>query len=319
VGDLIGRRRLLALAAALGLAGAAPVKAGPKPAMSRDLSGTWTHAWYTRLQRPKAFKALVATAAEAEAFEAPRRDSHGEIYAKEDELGQAQSEFPDNGPGLARIRGEIRSSWITDPADGRIPWRPGARKRADVDAEEEPNRLDGVEQRPTDERCLTASGNGAPLLNAHDSNVLQLVLTRDHLAIVSENNHGVRIVRIVADAAAPRAAEPPAWFGHSLGHWEDATLVVETAGFRPGFTKIADDLVLSDQARVVERFTRTGPAEITYAFEVADPSLFTRPFRGEMVWRPAAGLIYEYACHEGNYSLPGILSAARQTETATAR
>jgi len=97
-----------------------------------------------------------------------------------------------------------------------------------------------------------------------------------------------------------------------VGHWEGATLVVVTTDLRPGLTKVSDELKLSDHARVVERFTRTGPREISYLFEVSDPTLFTQTWRGEMVFRPAEGPLYEYACHEGNYSLPSILAAARQ-------
>jgi hypothetical protein len=176
--------------------------------------------------------------------------------------------------------------------------------------EDDPRTLDDVEQRPTDERCLTAGGSGAPLLNTHDANVLQIVQTPDSLAIVTENNHEVRVIRI----GAARRPEPPRWFGVSIGHWEGATLVAETTGLRPGVTKLNDDLSLSDRSRVTERFTRTGPKEISYLFQVEDPTLFTQVWRGEMVLRSSEGRIYEYACHEGNYSLPGILAAARQAD-----
>ena len=88
---------------------------------------------------------------------------------------------------------------------------------------------------------------------------------------------------------------------------------------RPGVTRLSDDLSLSERSRVVEQFTRTGPDEIGYLFRVEDPSLFTRPWGGEMVFRPAGGQIYEYACHEGNYSLPGILAAARQGNQGPAK
>jgi hypothetical protein len=298
------RRRLLALGAASLAAG--PATARRAAAAPSDLTGVWTNAFYTYLQRPKALKTLVVTSAEAEAYEAPRRAHAGELYEKEDELGQAESEFSDNGPGLARIRGEIRSSWIVDPPDGRLPWTDqarAARKANDKRIEED---IDNVEVRDTDERCLTANGTGPPLLNSHDGNVITIVQTPGHVAIVTEKNHEARIVRLGARPDEP--AEAPGWMGCPVGRWEGATLVVETAHFRPGLTKVTDDLWLSDHARVVERFTRTGPDEITYLFTVSDPTLFTRPWRGEMVFRPAHGQMYEYACHEGNYSLPGILT-----------
>jgi len=233
-----------------------------------------------------------------------------------DVLGQNESEFPDNGPGLARIRGEIRSSWIVDPADGKVPWTEEARKRLYVGGHP-PEDYDNVEARDTDERCLTTPGAAAPILNSHDANLIQIVQAPGWLAIVGEKNHDTRIVRLEGAGGGPNLAGLGAgglgsWSGASVGHWEGATLVVRTTGLRPGLTKIHDDLTLSDRARVVERFTRTGPTEITYLFEVDDPTLFTRPWRGEMVFRPAEGQLYEYACHEGNYSLPSILRAARQ-------
>jgi len=319
---MIDRRKVLSAAAALAGAAAPAWAAGPraKAPAPHDLTGVWTNGWYTWLERPKEFNALVVTPTEAEAFEAPRRALNGDLLDPHDTLGQATSEFPDQGPGLARIRGEIRSSWITDPANGKVPWTEDARAR--VRPHSEPLEVyDNVEERPSDERCLTASGAGAPILNSHDTNVIQIVQTPDSLVIVAEKNHDARIVRL--DGAAPRPGETASgfggWMGVSVGRWDGATLVVETTGLRPGITKLNDSLSLSDRSRVVERFTRTGPKEISYVFEVDDPTLFTHPWRGEMVFRPAEGLIYEVACHEGNYSLPSILSAARQGNQAPAR
>jgi hypothetical protein len=320
---MIDRRQMLAAAGtAWTLAGGTWARPRARPASahdlpSHDLTGVWTNAWYTKLERPKAFKALVATPAEAVAYEAPRRALHGEIASVKDVLGQNESEFPDNGPGLARIRGEIRSSWIVDPPDGKVPWTAEARARLYIGTHP-PDDFDNVEARDTEERCLTAPGAAAPILNSHDANLIQIVQTPGWLAIVGEKNHDTRIVRLEGAGPAPAPGPDPRgagvrnWAGSSVGRWEGATLVVETTGLRPGLTKIQDALTLSDHARVVERFTRTGPAEIAYLFEVEDPSLFTRPWRGEMIFRPAEGQIYEYACHEGNYSLPSILAAARQ-------
>ena len=321
----IDRRRWLAGAAAGGVALATAPAWARKAARAdaaRDLTGVWTNAWYTRLQRPKAFKGPTITPAEAEAYEAPRRAHNGELISKEDVLGQNESEFPDNGPGLARIRGEIRASWITDPPDGRIPWKPEAKKRLYI-GEDAPEVFDNVENRDTDERCLTVPGAAAPILNSHDGNVLQLVQTPGWLAIVGEKNHDVRLVRIIG-AGEPRPT-PGAdlrladWHGESIGHWEGATLVIETRGLKPGVTKIEDSLYLTDKSRVTERLTRSGPAEITYAFEVEDPTLFTRPWRAEMIFRPEPRGIFEYACHEGNYSIISILQAGRVADAPAAK
>jgi hypothetical protein len=326
---MIDRRGMLAgLGAACAAAGHALARpAAVSPFVSPSgLDGTWTNAWYTKLQRPRAFKTLVATATEANAYEAPRRAGHGELSDPvHDEVGQNESEFPDNGPGLARIHGEPRTSWIVDPPDGRIPWTPEGRKRMELDkgpdARSTAVNLDNYEARDTDERCLTTNSAGAPLINSHDANLMQIVVTRGHVTLVTEKNAEVRIIRL---AGAGRGAAMPdpgpglgARYGVSVGRWEGRTLVVETAGLRPGLNKIADDLSLSEHARVTERFTRTGPAEITYLFEVSDPTLFTQVWRGEEVFRPAEGRLFEYACHEGNYGLPNILAGARRLEGKT--
>jgi hypothetical protein len=312
----MNRRALMAaaLAALAGGAGARPRAPTPPPA---DLTGVWTNAWYTHLQRPKAFKSLTVTPAEAEAYEKPRRALHGDLSVKEDVLGQGESEFPDQGPGLARIHGEIRSSWIVDPPDGRIPWTDAAKKRLPI-THDPAEILDNVEDRDTDERCLTTTGDKAPIVNSHDGNVVQFVQTPGWLAIIAEKNHEVRLVRIEG-AAAPRAApgaDPRlrAWNGESVGHWEGSTLVIETYGLRAGATKVDDNIYFAETTRVTERLTRTGPAEIAYGFTVEDPSLFTQPWRAEMVFRAEPRGIFEFACHEGNYSLPGILRAARAAE-----
>jgi hypothetical protein len=314
---MIDRRSLLVAA---GVLAAWPAGARPAPAPPADLTGVWTNAWYTWLQRPKAFKTLVVTPAEAAAYETPRRAHNGELIDPvHDEVGQNESEFPDNGPGLARIRGEIRSSWITEPADGRIPWTAEARKRIHVGRDSDD--YDNVEGRDTDERCLTEASGSAPLTNSHDANLIQIVQAGGWLAIVGEKNHETRIVEIVGvgRAAAPPSPGLGSWMGVSRGHWEGATLVVETTDLRRGVTKVNDDLYLSEHARVTERFTRTGPKAIAYGFEVNDPSLFTQVWRGEEVFRQAEGLMYEYACHEGNYSLPSILRAARAAEGGAAK
>lgn len=323
----VGRRECFGWLACAGAAVALPATAAPKPKPPPgDLTGVWTNAWYTKLERPAAFKALVATPAEEEAYEAPRRAHKGELVGSDDGLGQNESEFPDNGPGLARINGEPRTSWIVDPVSGRVPWRPEV--KAHLSLGQWRDDFDNVEGRDTEERCLTNPGTAAPILNDHDANLVQFLLAGDRrkggfLAIFGEKNHQVRIVRILpagaASAADPRAEGITDWLGVSVGHWEGSTLVAETTGLRPGLTKIHNGLLLSDHTRVVERFTRTGLQEISYLFEVTDPTLFTQTWRGEMVFRPAEGPMYEYACHEGNYALPDILAGARRAEREAAQ
>jgi hypothetical protein len=306
---------LTAATALLGAAGAA--RARTRAFDPRDLSGMWDSATYTLLQRPKELPRLVLTPAEADAYEAPRRKLHGFLPAAEGEVGQNESEFPDRGSGLLRVKGEIRASMIVEPADGQLPYTAAAKKLQI--AGREIVTLDNPEERGIYERCLTTPSSGAPMIPAQDANVLQFLQTKDALAIVCEKFHDVRIIPLGAGAKTEAAARPvPSWLGTSVGRWSGDTLVVETTGLRPGVTP-RDRFWLSGEARITETFTRTGAGEILYGFTVDDPGLYTRPWRGELAFKPASGLIYEYACHEGNYGLPDILRAARRAEAAAAK
>ena len=301
---MIDRRGLL------GAAGAAVAWAGGARGAPRrpDLEGTWTLASYTPLERPKSLKALVLTPAEAEAYEASLRALHGQPRAATDPVDQADSEYPERGDGLARVNGQIRSDWIVDPPDGLVPFTKAARARLGLDKEassaDNPEDLNG----PT--RCVANAAAGAPMIGAPDANVFQIVQTRDAVAIVTEKYHDVRIVRLAA--AGP--AQPPSWLGDSVGRWDGRTLVVATAGVMPGEVIRGTHLYRSPTTRVVERFTRAAPDALLYQFTVADPALYTQPWRGEITLRPANGPMFEFACHEGNYSLPGILAGARREE-----
>lgn len=306
-------RQALALAALI-LAAGSGAEAQPSPAKAID--GVWTLGTYTDFQRPKDLKALVLTPAEAEAYEAPRRALGGMLRDKEEGLGQSESEFNERGHALARVNGEIRSSWIIEPADGRIPYNAATRMRLGLDAEKRPERRDNPEDLDALTRCLTNQAAGAPMVGAPDTNLFEILVTPDHVAIQTEKYHEVRIVRLGARERTDRRMG--SWIGHSVGRWEGDVLVVETEGLRAGDTGRGAGLFLSQNSRVVERFKRQGPDTLFYAFTVEDPTLFTQPWRGEMVLDRAKGRIFEFACHEGNYGLPNILGGARQEE-ATAK
>lgn len=177
-------------------------------------------------------------------------------------------------------------------------------------------RMDGPEQQPLGERCTVGFGStgGPHMLPALYNNDYQFVQTPDHVAILVEMNHDARIIRL--DSEHPPEHVTP-WLGDSIGYWDGGTLVVETANFHPGQSfriAIRHQLYMSLDARVTERFTRVGPEEIFYEFKVEDDAAYTDPWRGEMTLRSARGPIYEYACREANYSLPGILAGARHEE-----
>jgi hypothetical protein len=311
VAGLLRRAVLSGLAAG---AGASAALAAPRaaPFRKRDLEGVWTLATYTDVERPKEVAGLVMTEAEARTYEAPRREFHGMLPSKPGEVGQTESEFTDRGAGLARVHGQIRSSWIVDPPDGQIPYRPAFVTARGLDITPRPEHLDNPEDRPGNERCVANTATGAPLLGGADANLFQIVQAPGCVAILTEKYHDVRIVRL--DGASGREAAPPSWLGRSAGRWAGDTLVVETTGLPPGVTHRGGRLYVSGDTRVVERFTRSGPAELFYEFTVEDPVLLTRPWRGEITVQAAGGRIFEYACHEGNYSLPGILAGARLEE-----
>jgi len=298
------------VAGAVGAAGAA--QSAERGFPKRDFTGLWSNASYTDFERPAELKTLVVTPAEAEAFEASRRATFGMPASKPGEVGQAESEFNERGQGLARVHGEIRSSWIIDPPNGHIPYTPQALAMLGFDKTPRPESFDNPEDRPHGERCLASLASGAPMMIGADTNHFLFVQTKDVLAIYCEKYHDVRMIRL--DGAPRPTPLVRSWMGDSVGGWDGDTLVVETVGFRPGLTSRGFRFYLSGDGRVVERFTRTAADAFFYEFSVEDPTLFSQVWKGEITWETAQGQIYEYACHEGNYAVRSILSAARQAE-----
>jgi hypothetical protein len=233
------------------------------------------------------------------------------------------------GSQVATINGEKRSSIIVDPPDGRVPaMKPDARKRnaeylaraVSPDAAESAaagprGAYDGPELRPLAERCLLGFGStsGPPTLpNYFYNNLKQIVQTKDHIMILNEMVHDVRIIRMSDTHLPPDVRR---WMGDSIGRWEGDTLVVETTNFtdKTQFRGSRENL------KVTERFTRVDPNTILYRFTVEDPTTWERPWTGEYPWIATSEEIYEYACHEGNYSLEGVLRGARVAEKDAGR
>lgn len=294
---------------ALWMAGAAPADAAPRDQPGHpDLEGVWSFNSITTLERPAALKALILTDEQARAYEAA--DPGTPEASRDGGVGQDDSEWWEMGGRLGRLDGQARSSWIVDPPDGRLPYSP-AGAAALGKARAAGRNFDGPEIRPASERCLMAVGGASlpPLLNAGYGALLRIVQTKDYVVILTEMNVGPRIVPLT-DA---RHDPGPAWSGHSQGHWEGDTLVVETTGFHPQAQwRAPSRLLISPAGKVTERFTRAGPDQIRYAYTVDDPATFTGPWRGEMPLNRTAGPMFEFACHEGNYSLRGILGGARE-------
>ena len=292
-----------ALLGALGEARAAPHAA--------SLEGVWTNATATPLQRPAAFDGLTTTAEKAAAYE---KSSLEGFLGEKDEVGSRQSEWYELGR-MMRVRGEIRTSIVVEPADGQLPYSEAGRQLLKGRQDAVDQRFEGPEVRPAPERCLTGvrGASGVPMFPpAYNGNYLIVQTPRD-VVIWTEMAAAPRVIRLAAQGHLPRSIRP--WMGDSIGRWEGPTLVVETTNLNPGESfKMPLPIYISEDARIVERFTRLADGGLLYAFSVDDPKVFTQVWRGEQVFRPVKAPLYEYACHEGNYSLPGVLAGARRQE-----
>jgi len=324
----------------------------PRTASGRpDLSGTYDIATLTPLQRPAELgDQLVLTEEEAAALaaganslerifnipdernvesapprEAPPVGGDGSSGAAGN-VGGYNSFWMDRGTTAFQIDGQWRTSIITDPPDGRRPpmtseARAQLASRAafarpntgtawwledDLNA---PGPYDEPEIRPLAERCLMGFGStaGPPMLPVLYNNLKRIVQTEDTVMILVEMVHDARIIRMNQEHAPP---EVTTWLGDSVGHWEGDTLVVDTTNFRdtPSLGQASRNL------HVVERFTRVDADTLLYQFTVEDPTVWTAPWSGEYVWPASDDKVYEYACHEANYSFGGILRGARILE-----
>jgi hypothetical protein len=297
------------MAFAAASAAAQTYRAPRTPTGQPDLQGLWTINSLTRLERPDRYPSVVISAAQARTIAPPP-------LIAPDAVGQDDSETYDaEGLELARFGDEIRTAWIVDPPDGRLPYTPEGRARAT-----KAPTFEGPEPRFVQERCLTLPGVGPPLLNGLYNNHVQIVQTPDHLVIFLEQNHEARVVRIGDRRHGPAAIRR--WMGDTIGWWDGESFVMETNGFTPTQSQRSYPLArlyISSDAVVTERLTRISPTQIRYSYTVVDPANYTRPWRGEMPFNATKGPLYEYACHEGNYSLPNILAGARAEERAAAK
>jgi hypothetical protein len=306
---------------------AAPTYHAPRTLWNTpDLQGTWTTASLTALERADSFKGK-ATLSPAEVAEFEKTNDFAKFSAEDAkptdttqkakagaDPGGYNAFWLDPGTKLAVVNGEARTSFIIDPADGKIPYTPAGQQA--FRARTMRMSMDGPETRALGERCLLGFGptGGPPMLPDVYNNNYQIVQNQDTVVILVEMVHDARIIRIggkhVPDNMTP-------WLGDSIGHWEGDTLVVETKNMNPQQQThygIKQRLYVPATAKIVERFTRVAPNQILYRFTVADSTAYTQPWTGEVPMIQTKDHIYEYACHEGNYALPGILAGAREGE-----
>jgi hypothetical protein len=317
-----------------------PGWAPPKNAMGQpDLSGYWSNATMTPLTRnPRLTDKAALTAAEARGLEkafgdalaeadkptdpdaptAPATDSKAaeakliairpDFAAAGGDVGGYNTFWIDPGTHIMEVNGEFRSSILTTP-DGQPPKRkagaPAARGFGDYR-----DIYDSYETRALGERCIMGFGSnaGPPMLaNGYYNNNYFIIQSPDAVVIQVEMIHDLRTIRLKGqhrtDGVRP-------WMGDSIGHFEGNTLVVETTNIPQGQAFMGSWKNL----KVTERFTRVSPTRINYRFQAEDPDTWDKPWGGEYDFAPMRGIIYEYACHEGNYALPAILAGARRQE-----
>jgi hypothetical protein len=283
-----------------------------------DLQGYWTNATFTPLERPAELAGKeFMTDAEAAAFESRKRQQ---------ELGQASDDIHyDNviwqSEGYEKTVSRKRTSLIYDPPDGRLPalTSEGSRRVAATRR----SSADSAQSRTLGERCISRGNEGPPMLGANYYANLQILQTGGLVVIRHEMIHGARIVPL--DGRGHLGPGLRQLGGDSRGRWENDTLVVDTinftdvTNFRAPSSLARQDIIASRDLHVVERFTRISADAILYRFTVEDPTMWTRPWSGELIMRRWPGPIFEYACHEGNYGMAFILSAARAQEKAAAK
>jgi hypothetical protein len=268
------------------------------------LGGVWISRWITPLERPKGVTRLALSAEEAKAAEAAEWVRHNAIDPIE---GTDSFEFS----RFVTVRGDIRSSLIVDPADGKLPYTEKARALG-IGARPQTG-TDGPEQRALNERCLT-SGNGfAPHMTAPSGNIRQIILTQRDVMIWTELISQLRIIPVDGRTALGARNES------TTGRWVDGALVVQTTGIRDPTRGSRGSLFpVTRNTIITERFALNGPDEILYRFTVHDPELYTQDWTAETVMSRSSDRMYEFACHEGNYGLYNILLGARVVEQRAA-
>ena len=307
-----------------------------------DLNGTFTNMSLTGLTRPEGVDQLVVNADLAQQIadgtpiagiapgdfdeSAPAETPDGAPPAGSIDFGLRgyNSFWTDPGSQLANVMGEFRTSYIIDPPNGQIPRL--EEPLVDLNRKSFGYRYltgigdnSGPEALPLAERCLIGFGNtaGPGMMGTLYNSTYQFVQTDDYVTILVEMAHDARIIPTFDSEEEARANRRPSvlqqWFGDSVGWYEGDTLIVETVNINSQQMQ-QSSVPISVAGKITERFTRYSDTEIVYQFTVDDSNLYSQPWTAELSFHATDGRLYEYACHEGNYAMPGILAGARRAE-----
>src|SRR5579864_2898351 len=294
-----------------------------------DIQGFWANNNATPLERPKELAGRESLTDEEVA--ALKKKAH-EMFS-----GNGDAAFGDNlfetvladvrgtKKGFKSVDGETgdyssvwnderdwnnRTSLITDPPDGRLPaMTPEGQKRREANAAARNRRAATPEDRALQERCITY---GSPQMVAGYQSYYQIVQTPRSVVVMTEMIHDARPIPLDAGPHAPPAVQQ--WFGDSRGHWEGDTLIVDTTNYKPrSFMSVS-----SEKLHVIERFSRAAEDTLNYAITIDDQGTWTKPWSLMIPLKSSPKPVYEYACHEGNIGMVGILAGARAEEKAAA-
>ena len=290
-----------------------------------DLQGVWSNASNTRLTRPATMKALVMTDEEEARARAAnpsnirqqtddnQKTEDGLLDGKDLAAGRGYNAFwIDPGTSYANVKGTWRTSWIVDPPSGQVPFSDEGRKLLTSirGSRGRGSGYDNPEERGAGERCIVGFGGsgGPPMMNVLYNNNYQIIQSPDHVVIVVEMNHDARVIPLNAEH---KPAALNKYLGDSIGWWEGDTLVVETININP---EGGGQAQVTPAGKIIERFTRYSATQVLYEFEVHDPALYSQVWKGEVGLNRVNDQVYEYACHEGNHGLLGILEGGRAAD-----
>jgi hypothetical protein len=304
---------------------AKPFSPAKTPDGQPDLQGIWGYATITPLERPselagkQTFSDEEAASFERDTLAKRDNDRRDDDPTRTPAVVNGQKATADVARAYnqfwwdygTKVVGTKRTSLVVDPSDGRIPaLTPKAAERAEARRMAAERTASGPEDRGLGERCINWGVAGPPMRPGAYNNNVQLLQTRDHVVILNEMIHDARVV--------PLDGRPHGklrqWQGDSRGHFEGNTLVVETVNFTDQTSFNGSD----ENMKLIERFTKVDPETLLYEFTIDNPTAFTKPFTVQIPMSKSPLPMFEYACHEGNYGMYGILSGARALDRAAA-